>query len=123
MMMVMMMMMMMTVVCPHVLRSDPRLHFLLLLPKSFLIQNGPSPCIYLPENSLVYISDRKNQTQPMLRFKPKNWAFALINDLAFWSEFKDFPVSFCKNASFVSRHLSNDNTAIHFDIAENIILN
>ena len=46
-MMMMMMMMMMTVVCPHVLRSDPRLHFLLLLPKSFLIQNGPSPCIYL----------------------------------------------------------------------------
>ena len=39
--------------CPRVLRSDPRLHFLLLLPKSFLIQNGPSPCIYLPENSLV----------------------------------------------------------------------
>ena len=121
----MMMMMTMTIViCPHVLRSDPRLHFLLLLPKSFLIQNGPSPCIYLPENSLVYLSDRKKSDTANFNIQTKkNQAFASMHNLTFWSEFRDFPVSFCKSASFVSRHLPNDNTAIHFDIAENRILN
>ena len=123
--MFMMMMMMMTIViCPHVLKSDPRLHFLLLLPKSFLIQNGPSPCIYLPENSLVYISIRKKSNTANVNIQTKkNRAFASIPNLTFWSEFRDFPVSFCKNAPFASRHLPNDNTAIHFDIAENRILN
>ena len=122
---VMLMMMMMTIViCPHVLRSDPRLHFLLLLPKSFLIQNGPSPCIYLPENSLVYISIRKKSNIANFNIQTKkNRAFASIPNLTFWSEFRDFPVSFCKSAPFVSRHLPNDNTSIHFDIAENRILN
>ena len=119
-----MMMMMMTVVCPHVLRSDPRLHFLLLLPKSFLIQNGPSPCIYLPENSLVYISDTKKSDTANFNIQTqKNRVFASMHDLKFWSEFRDFLVSFCKSASFVSRHLPNDNTAIHFDIAQNRLLN
>ena len=125
MMWMMLKMMVMTIVIrPHVLRSDPRLHFLLLLPKSFLIQNGPSPCIYLPENSLVYLSDRKKSDTANFNIQTqKNRVFASMHDLKFWSEFRDFLVSFCKSASFVSRHLPNDNTAIHFDIAQNRLLN
>ena len=84
------------------------------LPRVYICQKTPS-CIFLTE---------KNQTQPILTFKSKkNRAFVLMHNLTFWSEFRDFLVSFCKSASFVSRHLPNDNTSIHFDIAENRILN
>ena len=83
------------------------------LPRVYIWQKTPS-CIFLTE---------KNQTANFNIQTKKNRAFASMHNLTFWSEFRDFPVSFCKSAPFVSRHLPNDNTSIHFDIAENRILN